>query len=200
MGAQLNSPAQVAVEVKNMKLPCGEILTRVSHATCPLELQRKCNLPAGEKYRSWKWEIHVKNPARAEVANWRRIKIDCYRQNQWVKKVVIQYVAPWGISGSNEPPMGYVLSKLAVLERWKEKFPAYRGSVVPTHFQKQVGWGTWLYIFYICYKLAAISNIQPSFVSILFKTPVKHTNPQSGSALSLSSRKGCNKNQHQRCR
>ena len=52
MGAQLNSPAQVAVEVKNMKLPCGEILTRVSHATCPLELQRKCNLPAGEKYRS----------------------------------------------------------------------------------------------------------------------------------------------------
>ena len=138
-----------------------------------------------------------------EVANWRRIKIDCYRQNQWVKKVVIQYVAPWGISGSNEPPMGYVLSKLAVLEGWKEKFPAYRGSVVPTHFQKQVGWGTWLYICYICYicyKLAAISNIQPSFVSILFKTPVKHTNPQSGSALSLSSRKGCKKNQHQRCR
>ena len=130
---------QVAVEVKNMKLPCGEILTRVSHATCPLELQRKCNLPAGEKYRSWKWEIHVKNPARAEVANWRRIKIDCYRQNQWVKKVVIQYVAPWGISGSNEPPMGYVLSKLAVLEGWKEKFPAYRGSVVPTHIEEWVG-------------------------------------------------------------
>ena len=165
MGAQLNSPAQVAVEVKNMKLPCGEILTRVSHATCPLELQRKCNLPAGEKYRSWKWEIHVKNPARAEVANWRRIKIDCYRQNQWVKKVVIQYVAPWGISGSNEPPMGYVLSKLAVLEGWKEKFPAYRGSVVPTHFQKQVGWGTWLILLLIS-RMNRKLGVKPVFFCV----------------------------------
>ena len=96
------------------------------------------------KYSSWKWEIHVKKWAPAKVANDRRIKINCYRQNQWVKKVVIENVAPWDVAGSNEPPMGYVLSKLAVLEGWKEKFPAYRGSVVPTHFQKQVSWGTWL--------------------------------------------------------
>ena len=29
-------------------------------------------------------------------------------------------------------------------EGWKEKFPAYRGYVLPTHFQEQVRRGTWL--------------------------------------------------------
>ena len=31
-----------------------------------------------------------------------------------------------------------------MLEGRKEKLPAYRGTVAPTHFQEQVGWGTWL--------------------------------------------------------
>ena len=29
-------------------------------------------------------------------------------------------------------------------ERSEEKLPAYRGFGTPTHFQEQVGWGTWL--------------------------------------------------------
>ena len=58
------------------------------------------------------------------------------------KKVELEHVASCDVDQSNEHPLGHVLSKLAALEGWKEKFPAYRGSVGPTHFQKQVSWGT----------------------------------------------------------
>ena len=33
-----------------------------------------------------------------------------------------------------------------VLEGWKEKIPAYRGTVLPTHFQEQVSQRTWLHL------------------------------------------------------
>ena len=55
------------------------------------------------------------------------------------KKVGLEHVASCDVEQSNEHPLGHVLSKLAALGRWKEKFPAYRGSVVPTHFQEWVG-------------------------------------------------------------
>ena len=55
------------------------------------------------------------------------------------KKVELEHVASCDVDQSNEHPLGHVLSKLAALGGWKEKFPAYRGSVVPTHFQEWVG-------------------------------------------------------------
>ena len=58
------------------------------------------------------------------------------------KKVGLEHVASLDVEQSNKHPLGHVLSKLAALGGWKEKSPAYRGSVVPTHFQKQVSWGT----------------------------------------------------------
>ena len=61
-------------------------------------------------------------------------------------------MASLDVEQSNKHPLGQVLSKLAALGEWKEKFPAYRGSVVPTHFQKQVSWGTWLAHIQFIYK------------------------------------------------
>ena len=55
------------------------------------------------------------------------------------KKVGLEHVASLDVEQSNKHPLGHVLSKLAALGGWKEKFPAYRGSVVPTHFQEWIG-------------------------------------------------------------
>ena len=52
---------------------------------------------------------------------------------------MIEHVASCDVEKSNEHPNDHVLSKLTALRGWKEKFPAYRGSVVPTHFQEWVG-------------------------------------------------------------
>ena len=55
---------------------------------------------------------------------------------------MLEHVATCDVQKPNEHPTGHFRQQLAVLERWKEKFPAYKGSVGPTHFQKQVSWGT----------------------------------------------------------
>ena len=60
------------------------------------------------------------------------------------KNVVLEHVVTCDVQKPNEHPTGYFRQQLAVLEDQEEKFPAYRGSVDPTHFQKQVSWGTWL--------------------------------------------------------
>ena len=53
-------------------------------------------------------------------------------------------VASWGVEESNKHPIGHARSQLSMLEGCKEKFVTFKGSVTPTHFQKQVRRGTWL--------------------------------------------------------
>ena len=108
--------------------------------TC-IYFQQKHKLhSAGGNLKARKWEIRLEQLAPAKVAFCRRMKMECKRQDQWLKKKVeLEHVASCDVDQSNEHPLGHVLSKFLALEEWKEKFPAYRGSVVPTHFQEWVG-------------------------------------------------------------
>ena len=45
---------------------------------------------------------------------------------------------------SNNCTFSPVRAKLKTREASKVKFACFKGIVHPTHFQKQVGWGTWL--------------------------------------------------------
>ena len=92
-------------------------------------------------------EIWKLENEKSDWNNWRQQKLHSAGGWKWSangkisdwKKVELEHVASCDVDQSNEHPLGHVLSKLAALGGWKEKFPAYRGSVVPTHFQEWVG-------------------------------------------------------------
>ena len=67
------------------------------------------------------------------------MNMGCQWQNQWVNKSEMAHVAQGGVDESNKHPTDPAWSKLPVLGGRKEKFPAYRGSVVPTHIEEWVG-------------------------------------------------------------
>ena len=115
-----------------------------SSTFCEIQLVHKSKIAAGEKYESWKWQIQVKYLPPAKVAIWRRIELECWRQNQWVNKSAIVQVASWDVQKSNKHPTGHARPLLSVLEGCKVKFPTCRGIETPTHFQQQVRRGTWL--------------------------------------------------------
>ena len=94
---------------------------------------------ASEKYESWKWEIQLTYLPQAKVTFWWRMNMGCQWQNQWVNKSEMAHVAQGGVDESNKHPTDPAWSKLPVLGGRKEKFPAYRGSVVPTHIEEWVG-------------------------------------------------------------
>ena len=52
--------------------------------------------------------------------------------------------ASWYIEESNKIAFLEIQAQISPLECLKVKLPRYRHTVAPTHFQKQVGRGTWL--------------------------------------------------------
>ena len=71
-------------------------------------------------------------------------------------------MASWDVEESNKHPIGHARSQLSMLQSCKEKFVTFKGSVTPTHFQKQVRRGTWLVNY--TYMLITISFTSPWIV------------------------------------
>ena len=80
----------------------------------------------------------------AELKNWRCSSGSCSNATNGRMKVLsIESGSPYP-DYSNKSTFLWVQAILKAQEACKVKLSCFKGIVHPTHFQKQVGWGTWL--------------------------------------------------------
>ena len=135
-----------------------ETLAIISNITCSAGTLNK---EALEKYDRKSWEIHTVKVAiggRKKLQSGGGKKSSASAVTSEWKNLWLGMSLPEMLTNPISTPLSISDLHFFVLEGRKEKIPAYRGTGAPTHFQEQVGWGTWL-------GLELLGQLKVSFIT-----------------------------------
>ena len=113
------------------------------HTDCWSWLGSKCECK-NQQIQIKKLTNTCKKTGGDELQNWRCSSDSCsVATNARMKVLSIESGSPYP-DYSNKSTFSWVQAILKAQEACKVKLSCFKGIVHPTHFQKQVGWGTWL--------------------------------------------------------